>query len=212
MKEGAATRFTLNNAFIERQTEVKILGVWIGEDPSNWEKNTKEIVRRTYASMPMLTKLKYAGLSRQKLIHIYCLYIRSSTEYCSVAWHTNLTQDQSNSIERLQKVALKIILGQDSPRKEDGHFDYERALQICALKSLFARRENRMLDFGKKCLKHPTLKRLFPLNNTIFNDPHSVRMHELYHVNKARTVSYQDSAIPAIQRRLNQFYSYSPPV
>lgn len=160
----------------------------------------------------MLTKLKFAGLSRQKLINIYCLYIRSSTEYCSVAWHSNLTQDQSNAIERLQKVALKIILGHNRPLKEDGHFDYECSLQICDLKSLFARREIRMLDFGKKCLKHPTLKRLFPLNNTVSNDTHSVRNRELYHVNKARTSSYQDSAIPAIQRRLNQHFSYSPPV
>ena len=62
----------------------------------------------------------------------------------------------------LRESSHKIILGQDSQRKEDGHFDYESALQICALKSLFACRESRMLDFGKKCLKHPTLKRLFP--------------------------------------------------
>ena len=106
-------------------------------------------------------------------------------------------------------MALKIILGQDSPRKEDGNFDYERALHICDLKSLFARRESRILDFGKKCLKHPTMKRLFPLSNTIFNHTHSVRSRELYQVNKARTSAYQDSAIPAIQRRLNQCYSYS---
>jgi hypothetical protein len=127
-------------------------------------------------------------------------------------WHTNLTQDQTYAIKRIQKVALKIILGKDTPRKEDGHFDYERGLQMCDLKSLFARREARLLDFGKKCLKHPTLKRLFPLNYTVFDDPHSVRNRKLYHENKARTVSYQNSAIPAIQRRLNHYFSYSPPV
>ena len=70
MKGNLATRFTLDNAFIEGKFFCKILGVWIGEDPSDWDKNTKEIVRRTYASMTMLTKLKYAGLSRKKLINI----------------------------------------------------------------------------------------------------------------------------------------------
>ena len=70
MKESVATRFTLDGAYIERQSATKILGVWIGEDPSCWEKNTKEIMKRTYASMSILTKLKYAGLSRGKLIHI----------------------------------------------------------------------------------------------------------------------------------------------
>ena len=36
MKEDFATRFTLNGAYIERQTSTKILGVWMGEDPSSW--------------------------------------------------------------------------------------------------------------------------------------------------------------------------------
>ena len=104
MQEDFATRFTLDGCYIERQKVSKILGVWVGEDPSNWKINTKEIVKRTYASLSMLTKLKYAGLSRTKLLHIYSLHIRSSMEYYSVVWHDNLTQAQSNSIERLQIV------------------------------------------------------------------------------------------------------------
>ena len=203
MQEDFATRFTLDGCYIERQKVTKILGVWVGEDPSSWEINTKEIVKRTYASLSILTKLKYAGLSRTKLLHIYSLHIRSSMEYCSVVWHDNLTQGQSNAIERLQIVSLKIILGSDSPRSEDGHFDYLKALQICNLKSLFSRREKRMIDFGRKCVKHPSLKRMFPLNPAIFNDPHPVRSREMFHVNWSRTESYKNSAIPAIQRRLN---------
>ena len=156
MKESFATRFTIDGEFIERQAATKILGVWIAEDPSCWERNTQEIKKRTYASMSMLTKLKYAGLSRRKLLHIYSLFIRSYTEYCSVAWHDSLTQEQTNAIERLQKVALKIILGADCPRKPDGHFDYPKALVMCNLKSLFDRRETRMLSFGKKCFVHPS--------------------------------------------------------
>ena len=89
----------------------------------------------------MLTKWKYAGLSRKKRINIYCLFVRSSAEYCSVVWHQNLTQAQSNSIERLQVVALKIILGKDCPRKEDGHCDYERILILCKLNSLLERQK-----------------------------------------------------------------------
>ena len=52
-------------------------------------------------------------------------------EYWSIVWHDNLTQAQGHSIERLQIVALKLILGADSPRRDDGHFDYYRALVIC---------------------------------------------------------------------------------
>ena len=200
-------RFTLDGCYIERQKVTKILGVWIGEDPSNWDFNTKEIVKRTYASLSMLTKLKYAGLSRTKLLHIYCLHIRSSMEYCSVVWHDNLTQGQSNSIERLQKVSLKIILGSESPRCEDGHFDYVKALHICNLKSLFSRREKRMIDFGRKCIQHPSLTRMFPPNPTISDNPNLVRNREQFHVNFARTAAYNNSAIPAIQRRLNSHFT-----
>ena len=211
MKEHFATRFTLDNSYINRKTSAKILGVWIEEDPSSWVKNTRELIKRTYASMSMLTKLKFAGLSRKKLIDIYCLFVRSSAEYCSVVWHSNLTQAQSKAIERLQICGLKIILGKDCPRKEDGHMDYAAALNLCQLDSLFLRRNNRMISFGKKCIKHPSLNRLFPINPTIHEDPHQVRDREVFQVNHARTVSYQNSAIPVIQRRLNQLYSYSPP-
>ena len=69
----------------------------------------------------MLTKLKFASLSRDKLINIYC----------AVVWHENFTKAQSKAIERLQIVGLKIILGNDCPKKEDGHVDYVAALMIC---------------------------------------------------------------------------------
>ena len=100
--------------------------------------------------MSMLTKLKYAGLSRAKLIHIYSLHVRSSMEYCSVVWHDNLTQAQSNAIERLQIVSLKIILGSDCPIKEDGHFDYSKALSMCQLETIFSRREKKSFRFQEK--------------------------------------------------------------
>ena len=154
--------------------------------------------------MSILTKLKYAGLSRSKLLHIYSLHVRSSMEYCSVAWHDNLTIAQKNAIERLQVVALKISLGSDCPRKEDGHVDYQKALSVCQLKSLFARREKKALDFGIKCTNHPTA------NPAVLEDPHPVRSREKYSVNHARTASYQHSAIPSIQRRLNEKFIHSP--
>ena len=211
MKEDFATRFNLDNSYIDRKTCIKVLGVWIDVDPSSWDKNTKELIKRTYASMTMLTKLKFAGLSRKKLINIYCLFVRSSAEYCSVVWHSNLTQAQSKAIERLQIVGLKIILGNDCPRKEDGHVDYLEALKLCQLDSLLSRRQNKMLSFGKKCIKHPSLNRIFPINTANYVDPHPVRNRELFHVNHARTSAYLNSAIPTIQRQLNQFYSKSLP-
>ena len=87
----------------------------------------------------------------------------------------NLTQVQTKSIERLQVVGVKIILGKDCPIKENGHFDYEEALRICSLDSLFSRRQKGMFQFGKKCVKHPSLNRHFPLIQAVLEDPHNVR-------------------------------------
>ena len=86
-------------------------------------------------------------------------------EYCSVVWYDNLSQAQSNAIERLHIVAIKIILGRDCPYKGDGHFDYIKALIICNLDYLFSRREKRALDLGKK---------LFPVNPAISQEPGTV--------------------------------------
>ena len=43
MKEIFAIRFTLNNAYIERKSSCKILALWINEDSSDCDRNTKEI-------------------------------------------------------------------------------------------------------------------------------------------------------------------------
>ena len=175
MQEDFATQFTIENAHIDRCRSVKLLGVWICKDPGCWEKNTCEILRRTYAHISTLKKMKYASVSQKKLLHIYSLFVRSSSEFDGF----------------------------------DGHFEYEEALlRLNHLSSLFSRRENRAIDFGKKCVKHPSLKHIFTLNTAVFKDPHSVRTHEMYHVNHCRTSVYQNTAIPAIQRRLNQYFKF----
>ena len=72
---------------------------------------TKEICVKAYSRMSMITKLKYVGVTTEDLIDIYILYIRSITEYCSVVFHSRLTNEDSDKIERIQKTCLKVILG-----------------------------------------------------------------------------------------------------
>ena len=149
------------------------------------------------ARVTMLTKLKYAGISAIELINIYTLYIRSVLEYCSVVWHSTLTEDQNQAIERVQKTCLKIILGQD-------YQNYKQAMEYCGLKSLVERREQRCLQFTLKCLTHPVHKRMFPVNPKIYEE-NSTRNQEHFIVNKAKSESYRRSAIPYMQRKLNDY-------
>ena len=56
------TRLSMDGMKIDRQEYVKILGVWLSEDISDWSKNTSEICRKAYSRVGMLTKLKYVGV------------------------------------------------------------------------------------------------------------------------------------------------------
>ena len=194
--EKFSTRLTINQDKIDRVSESKILGVWISDNLS-WDKNCQQICVKAYSRLQMLTKLKYVGVQTEDLLDIYVLYIRSIAEYCSVAFHSSLTIEQSEKLERIQKTCLRVILG-------DMYVDYSSALEMSGLDKLSSRRESRCLNFSLKCLKHPRNSRLFPINN--LPHAHDVRNSEKFQVNFARTSTYQDSTIPYCQKLLNRHF------
>ena len=146
----------------------------------------------------MITKLKYVGVRIEDLIEIYILFIRSLTEYCSVAFYSTLTKQQSQKLENIQKTCLKVILG-------DMYINYSSALEMCGLQTLFARRQARCLSFALKSVKHHRNQRLFPLAEK--SSEHYTRDKEVFHVNFARTEDYKRSTISYCQRRLNNHFN-----
>ena len=44
------------------------MGVWL-EESGKWDVNTKEILKKAYAGVSMLTKHKYAGVITKELLH-----------------------------------------------------------------------------------------------------------------------------------------------
>jgi hypothetical protein len=158
------------------------------------------MVKKAFARMSMLTKLKYAGVPRDDLLDVYKLFIRSLMEYCAVVWHSRLTLEQSDKLERVQKISLKVILGED-------YDSYDAALKLCNLETLFDRRGERCMSFAKRCIKHPVNKRLFPLNR----DKHDLHdeTRERFTVNFARGEALKTSTIPYLQRMLNSDHTQS---
>ena len=191
-----ATRLAINGKTLDRQQEINHLGVWISEDLT-WDKHITEICKKAYPRVRILSKLKYVGTTTEDLIELYCLLIRSLTEYCSSIFHSSISERLSNKLEAIQKTCLRVILG-------DMYVSYDAVLEMCALKSLSTRREERSLAFALKCIKHPTNSAMFPMNQS--KDTHEVRHRETFKVNKAHTECYKKSSIPHMQRRLNDHF------
>ena len=193
-----STRLFLNGKVLERKKFTKLLGVWLQED-GGWGKNTEETCKAAYQRISMLTKLRYAGETIENLLHIYKQFIRSKLEYCMVAMHSSMSQQQSSSLERCQAVSLRIIL-------QENYVSYEAAMEMTGLETLSARRQKRCLDFSLKSIRHEQNKRFFPRNPNIENEM-NIREREEFVVNFGRTKSYQMSAIPYCQRLLNAHFS-----
>ena len=121
----------MDDQSIERVSVSKLLGIWISDDMS-WSRNTQEMCKKAYSRLGMLTKLKYVGVPTEDLLDIYILFIRSVTEYCAVVFHSSLTLQQSEKIEKIQKTSLKVILG-------EMYVSYTAALEMCGLDSLSER-------------------------------------------------------------------------
>ena len=116
-------------------------------------------------------------------------------EQSAVVWHSSLTQKCKSKLERVQKSALRVILG---PR----YINYSDALEKLNLQTLDERRKALCFKFAKKCLSVEKLKKMFPLN--LKSHKMNKRSYERYRVNRSMTERHKSSAIPYMQRLLNE--------
>ena len=190
-----ATRVSMENSVTEVISETKLLGVVLNNE-LNWDSNTGYLVKKANARMRLLHKLVDFDVPRDDLKNIYILYIRSHLEQSCQVWHSSLTLENLTDLERVQKNACRIILQED-------YLTYANALEILGLDSLYDRREELCLSFAKKCCKseNDQARSIFPLNQ--HHPTVGTRNLEKYHVNMARTGRYKKSAVPFMQRLLN---------
>ena len=127
----------------------------------------------------------------QKDIHV--LFIRSIHEQSATVWHSSISEENKNDLERVQKTALKVIL-------REKYTGYNQGLAKLGLESLESRRENLCLNFANKCIKSERLKHMFPLNQHNVN----TRNKETYEVQFANTGRLQKSPIIYMQKLLNE--------
>ena len=131
---------------LEVVEEFKLLGVMISSN-LKWEANTDYITKKAYKRLWMIRRLKNLGMNTKSLVKVFTTQIRSVLEFGAVTWHPMLTKENSNSIERVQRSALAIILSPD-------YRSYEEALAKTELERLDKRRIKLSLSFAKKSAKH----------------------------------------------------------
>ena len=186
------TNISHNGDDMEIINETKLLGTVITDD-LKWHRNTEEIIKRANARMRILHKIAEFSAPTEDMVQIYISYIRSILEQSCAIWHSGLTQEDTQDLERVQKSALRIIL------KEE-YQTYEQALESLGMSKLSSRREKMCLKFAKNCSKNELTKDIFPLNPANGMDTRGKQTFKVQHANTDRL---KDSAVPYLQRLLN---------
>ena len=173
---------------------VKILGVKITKD-LKWDVHVCDIIKRASGRLFMLTTLRRFGMPFEDLRTIYIGFIRPLLEYAVPVWHPGLTEQQHMALERIQKRACKIMLG-------NNYISYEDALISCNLHGLRNRRDNICLQFANKLLESPKFRHWLPR----FRGETGRTLRNAHHLSipRVRTERHANSPIPYMVRLWNR--------
>ena len=135
---------------------------------------------------------------RTDLKSIYLTFIRPVLEQSAPVWHSSLTEENSEDLERVQKAAARLIMG-------GYHMNYNSSLKELHLETLKERRKNLCVTFAKRATMNEKVKSMFPIRKEIRSDKR--RHTERFQVLKANTERLRRSSIPFMQNLLNTHYS-----
>ena len=108
-----------------------------------------------------------------------------------------LTLQNISDIERIQKIALKVIL-------DEKYQNYDQACAVMNTQSLEVRRKNLALNFALKCLKSDQHKHLFKQRTSTY---YELRKLKAFEEPFCRTQRYKSSPLPYLTRLLNEHFA-----
>ena len=145
--------------------------------------------------MQLLREVASFSPAIEDLKTIYFLFVRSLLEQSATVWHSGLTEENRNDLERIQKSAVRIILG-------DAYIGYKKSLVKLEMETLEDRRKQLCLNFALKCKKNPKTSNMFPENMKVHKM--ITRYEEKYQVEYANTERLRNSPIVYMQNLLNE--------
>ena len=171
----------------------RLLGVSLSSDLS-WTPHITDITTRATKKLWILVRFKSLGGTREQLLTLYQLRVRSTLEFAAPVFHGGLSQELSRKVEMVQKKAFAIILGGE-------YVSYDNALAILNQDRLDKRRETLTLNFAIKCTKSPQHQHIFPLNPVMRENSRNKKKYKEF---LCRTSRYDNSPIPYMARLLNK--------
>ena len=151
-------------------------------------------MKRAYARTELLRQMtKFTKSTWDKLI-IYKVYIRSILEQSCTVWNSSLTKKNERELERVQKVAVKLIIRNKNT--------YEENLNELKIQTLKERRNTLSLNFAKNCLLNEKTKNMFIKNKQAHTM--KLRKSEKYQIKRTRTERMKNSPLVFMTKQLNQ--------
>ena len=171
-------------------------GIELSSD-MEWNANTVNIVANGFKRIWMLRRLKSMGTEVPELKDVFIKQIRSVLELAVPVWHCSLTLADRANIERVQKAALHVMLG-------DKYESYSRALKLTGLETLESRRIKLCSKFASKSMKHPKHSNWYKVNTKVTN---TRQQQPKFRPVVSRTVRFSRSPISFLTDILNKKYS-----
>ena len=178
---------------IRSQEEMKILGFWFDRRP-DVSCHVRKMLSKARIRLWSLRELKKAGLKENDLLNSYKCMVRPVLDYTAPSYHSQLTGEQSNDIERYQASAMKVVYGNT--------VSYRTVLEHEKIEKHSTRRKLLVEKFATKASEHDLFKtKWFPLNTNV---GYNLRDPNVYLEERARTTRLQKSPIFFMRKILNE--------
>ena len=149
------------------------------------------MVKKASKRLWVLRRLKFLGASYSDLIEVYTKQIRCVLELAVPAWQGSMSLVEKQDLERIQKCATHIILGET-------YTTYQNALI-----ALDQRRNTLALKFALKSEKHDKFKAWFkPASKSVITRSKPLKYCEI----KANHSRFFKSPLGFLTRMLNTYY------
>ena len=188
------TSFSLaSGETLQSTSSIKLLGFVLSHD-MNMQPQVDMMLRKFRARFWMLIHLRRTGIAGTQLFRLYVALLRPVLEVNAVIFHPMLTIAQSEAIERLQKLVVRLCFGP--------YTSYSAAINNRGITSLKDRRQAAIVRFTAKAMSNPKFAdRWFNRREDVETD---LRARRPYLVKRANTARYMKSPLLNIQKTANE--------